>query len=260
MHFGPWEFVAFGSLWIGAFMLAADVGVRMAPTLRDRIPKLQKIQETGWWAFTPLVLLTLAGGVFLYRALGDGLPQINSGAAPASFPTWAAFLLAFAFVVLLPLAFGLFLVRWRPAKPSGSNPTGRSEALCAPIIKIGIGTNRLKQAAPWLEFNCNAYNATGYNLMLGEVSGRVKIGNEEFHGQIEFAQREFSYPVDEFYNFTLRVPLSPAEAELCRRALATGDQKLEFVSTSITAWATSKPANSSLIIKLPQRIRFQHLA
>jgi hypothetical protein len=143
------------------------------------------------------------------------------------------------------------------ARPPDPNPTGRSQSLHAPIIKIEIGTKRLKQAAPWLELHCNGYNATGYNLTLSEVSGRVKIGNEEFHGQIEFDKKEFTYPVDEYYNFSLRVPLTAAEAALCRTALAEGNQKLEFVRASIAAWAASRPANSNLFIRLPNECDFK---
>lgn len=49
MHFGPWEIAAFVGLWTGAFMLAADVGLRMSPNIRANLPKLEKFQESGWW-------------------------------------------------------------------------------------------------------------------------------------------------------------------------------------------------------------------
>jgi hypothetical protein len=258
MHFGPWEFVAFGSLWIGAFMLAADVGVRMAPTLRDRIPKLQKIQETGWWAFTPLVLLTLAGGVFLYRALGGGLPQVNYAGAPTSFPTWAYVPLALLTVVGVIWLFRQIGPRRKedrtpaPPLPQTSDSTGRSTAIRAPITRVEIVHSKINQAAPWLEFDCGGYNATGYNLLLNSVRGRIKVGREEFHGQLEFDRKEFMYPIDDFYTFSLKIPLSAGEAELCRRALA--EEKLlviDFVQAIITATATSKPSNSIFEIMVP---------
>jgi hypothetical protein len=34
MHVGPWEILAYGALWIGGFILAADVGLRMSPNIR----------------------------------------------------------------------------------------------------------------------------------------------------------------------------------------------------------------------------------
>jgi hypothetical protein len=68
MHFGPWEVAAFGGLWIAAFMLALDVGLRMASNVQGRFPLLKRIQETGWWGFTPLALLTLAGAIFAANA------------------------------------------------------------------------------------------------------------------------------------------------------------------------------------------------
>jgi hypothetical protein len=136
------------------------------------------------------------------------------------------------------------------AKLPDPNPTGRSPSIRAPIIKIGVGASKLSQAAPWLELYCNGYNATGYNIFFTEVSGRIKIGAEEFHGQIEFDRKEFTYPVDEFYNLSLRVPLTATEAEFCRNALAEGGHSLEFVGASITAAATSRPANSMFDIRL----------
>jgi hypothetical protein len=43
MHFGPWEIVAFGGLYIGAAMLALDVGLRMSPAVQIRFPRFQRI-------------------------------------------------------------------------------------------------------------------------------------------------------------------------------------------------------------------------
>jgi len=65
MHFGPWEVVAFGGLWIGAFMLAVDVGLRISPAIRARFPELERITLSGWWAFLPIILLTVSGAIFV---------------------------------------------------------------------------------------------------------------------------------------------------------------------------------------------------
>jgi hypothetical protein len=51
MHVGPWEIAAYGGLWISAFILAFDVGLRMAPNIQKHFPFLRKVQDSGWWAF-----------------------------------------------------------------------------------------------------------------------------------------------------------------------------------------------------------------
>jgi|GEM_PF-5030765 hypothetical protein len=84
MHFGPWEAAAYGGLWISAAVLAADVGLRMAPNVHLRFPFLRKFQDTALWGFAPLVLLTIAGGIFLMDALG--WVQVTSSLLPEAAP------------------------------------------------------------------------------------------------------------------------------------------------------------------------------
>lgn len=69
MHFGPWEVAAFGGLLVSAIILAADAGLRMAPNIKIRFPSMGRVQDTAWWGFTPLILLTAAGIIFLIDAL-----------------------------------------------------------------------------------------------------------------------------------------------------------------------------------------------
>jgi hypothetical protein len=70
MHFGPWEVVAFGSLYIGSFLLATDVGLRMSPRIQKKFSFIPRLQDSGWWAFTPFIMLTAAGAIFLAKATG----------------------------------------------------------------------------------------------------------------------------------------------------------------------------------------------
>lgn len=85
MHLGPWEIAAFGGLWIGAFILAAEIGLTMAPTLRANFPVLERITGSAIWGFTPLFLLTISGLIFLAHNL---LPeQKQASVASQSSPT-----------------------------------------------------------------------------------------------------------------------------------------------------------------------------
>jgi hypothetical protein len=71
---GPWDLVAFGGLYIGAFILAADTGLRMAPEITKKAGLLSKVLASPIWGFAPFVLLTISGIIFI--GLQTGL--INS--------------------------------------------------------------------------------------------------------------------------------------------------------------------------------------
>jgi hypothetical protein len=210
--------------------------------------------ERAGFVVTPLC--AVAGA---YYAAGtyygwDKQAATHAGGQAMTLPPWLGIALLGVAIASVLTSWSMIFIRRRAAKSKqpDPNPTGRSPAIRAPIIKVEIGHSRLSQAAPWLEFDCGGYNATGYNLQLNSVRGRIKVGREEFHGQLEFDRKEFMYPVDDFYTFSLKIPLTAAEAELCRRALA--EEKLlviDFVQTIITATATSKPSNSIFEIMVP---------
>jgi hypothetical protein len=128
MHFGPWDIVAFGTLYIGAFLLATDVGLRMSPRVQKKFSFIPRMQDSAWWAFTPFIMLTVAGAMILARvtgfvsASGPGEALSEPGhAGVAAFPTWAVVFLFFALLVMLPAMWGLFLLRWQPGKSTGHN-------------------------------------------------------------------------------------------------------------------------------------------
>jgi hypothetical protein len=116
---------------------------------------------------------------------------------------------------------------------------------------------KLNQAAPWLIFYCMGYNATGHTLQLASVSGRIKIGSEEFHGKLEFDHNPFMHPADVFYRFSLRIPLTKPEADVCIKVLAESPVYVEFIGCSIEGVANSSPANSMFAIPLPRQLKFE---
>jgi hypothetical protein len=188
-------------------------------------PDLHPILSSPVWAYIPLALLTVVGIIWLFR-------QINPRKIdPATSPPLSA--------------------------PQSTNPSGRSQSLYAPIVDMQIEGAKLNQAAPWLIFYCVGYNATGHTLQLASVSGRIKIGSEEFHGKLEFDSKPFMYPADVFYRFSLRLPLSKPEADVCIKVLSESPVYVEFLGCSIEGVANSSPANSMFPIPLPRQLKFE---
>jgi hypothetical protein len=176
---------------------------------------------------------------------------------------WIGLALLCIAIVSVLTSWGMIFIRRRAEKQKAAGvktvvgyPEGRSESLYAPIIDMEIDASKLNQAAPWLVFSCFGYNATGYALQLAEVSGRIKIGAEEFHAKIEFDRNPFMHPSDIFYGFSLRVPLTKPEAEVCIRAFAETPVYIEFIGASIKGVAASQPANSIFRIKIPKQLKF----
>jgi hypothetical protein len=116
MHFGPWELLAFSTVYIGAIMLAVDVGLRMSQTTRERFPGLDRFTESGWWGFTPLVLLTIGGAIFLASGL-DLLPARQAG---LPIPGAGQFI---APIVLLLLVLAIWIAK-RPRRHRASTAPG----------------------------------------------------------------------------------------------------------------------------------------
>jgi hypothetical protein len=148
MHFGPWDIVAFGTLYIGAFLLATDVGLRMSPRVQKKFSFIPRMQDSAWWAFTPFILLTVAGAMILARVTGfvsvSGPGELLSEpghAAAQTFPTWAVVFFFFALLVMLPAMWGLFLLRWQPGKSTGH------DALASEVEKISERLGSLESAA-----------------------------------------------------------------------------------------------------------------
>src|SRR5260370_40289703 len=72
-HWNFWEWMAYALVWVSALISAADMGLKMAPELRER---MLPVLSSAWWAFTPLVAIVLATLIFLSEAAGVPLPQI----------------------------------------------------------------------------------------------------------------------------------------------------------------------------------------
>jgi hypothetical protein len=66
-HWGFWEWLAYSGLWISAIILAADIGLKISSDLRE---KFASVIASPIWGFTPLILLTLSGAIFLVRETG----------------------------------------------------------------------------------------------------------------------------------------------------------------------------------------------
>jgi len=72
-----WEWLAYTCLLVGAIILAADTGLKVAPELAHRAPWI----ESFLWSFAPLVLVSIATLILVERAFG-WVGAIFGGAGP----------------------------------------------------------------------------------------------------------------------------------------------------------------------------------
>jgi hypothetical protein len=224
MKLSKGDAVTYVALVISAALLALEPWRKEAAVP----PESHPILSSSAWAYIPLALLVLVGCIWLYR-------QIAGLRSPAK--TYAE--------------------KSETKESPNPNPSGRSQSLYAPIVDMQIEGAKLNQAAPWLIFYCVGYNATGHTLQLASVSGRIKIGSEEFPGKLEFYSNPFMYPADVFYRFSLRIPLTKPEADVCIKVLSESPVYVEFLGCSIEGVANSSPANSMFAIPLPRQLKFE---
>lgn len=64
---GFWDWVAYGSTWVAALVIAASTSIKLEPHLRERVPEPLKAR---WWGYVPLVLLFIGLGGFLISWFG----------------------------------------------------------------------------------------------------------------------------------------------------------------------------------------------
>jgi hypothetical protein len=263
MHFGPWEVVAFGSLYIGSFLLATDVGLRMSPRIQKRFSFIPRLQDSGWWAFTPFIMLTAAGAIFLAKVTGF-LPEsggsdasASHAAATGSFPIWATVFLVWTLLMLSPILLGRLVFRFQSAKPDQQEfiPKG---ALIS-LTEIEFNTERLSQPAPWLELYLIFANATGYEARPFNVTGRVTVSGQEFHGRIEFIDKIKSHGSEPFFEFGLKIPVSASEAQYCLDCIQGRNLSLDFTEATITFGITiygRQGPTPEINVWLPKGVKF----
>jgi hypothetical protein len=70
-HWGFWEWLGYTTLWIAAVITGADTALKLAPELRSR-PRMQRILQSPYWAFAPLILLTISAIAFFLFQTGTG--------------------------------------------------------------------------------------------------------------------------------------------------------------------------------------------
>jgi len=61
-----WEWLAYGSMFVGALLIAADTGVRLSPELQ----KYSGFMHSAWWGFAPLILFVSATVILIARNYG----------------------------------------------------------------------------------------------------------------------------------------------------------------------------------------------
>jgi hypothetical protein len=65
-HWSFWEWLAYLCLLLGAMILAADTGIRVAPELAQRLPVI----GTPLWGFASLALVLMATLILVAREFG----------------------------------------------------------------------------------------------------------------------------------------------------------------------------------------------
>jgi hypothetical protein len=63
-HWHFWDWAAYSTLFIGAVIIAADAGIKMAPNLKDHF---SAITSSPYWGCAPLVLILLSTCIFITR-------------------------------------------------------------------------------------------------------------------------------------------------------------------------------------------------
>jgi hypothetical protein len=84
------------------------------------------------------------------------------------------------------------------------------------------------QAAPWLELYLTFSNATGYEARPSNVTGRIAVSGQEFHGRIEFVDILKRHGSEPFFRFGLKIPVSASEAKYCLDCIQRRNLSLDF--------------------------------
>jgi len=61
-----WDWLAYGAMFVGALIIAADTGVRLSPELQ----KYFGFMHSAWWGFAPLILIVAGTVILISRSFG----------------------------------------------------------------------------------------------------------------------------------------------------------------------------------------------
>jgi hypothetical protein len=226
--------------------------------LLKRWPTIDRlVDQYGYWV--PFLATVWGGMTWLFDHL-----------AVVSQYGWAAVILAgIAATCVVALVISIFLIAIRyfnplapqaaaaVATPPPERTRPESYSPTTPLVEIAIDLNRLLNAAPWLQFHCTAYNATGCLINPTSVQGRIKIGVEEFHGQFELEKSQTTYGSDLFFDFSLKLALSTSEAAHIQKAAEAAFLSIMFLKTEIEVVVYSRPQSCTTKIVLPQTLQFE---
>src|SRR4051812_30230418 len=81
-HWTFWEWLAYACLFLGAMILAADTGIRLAPELGTLLPFI----HGPLWGFAPLAFLLLATIIMLAREFVF-VGSLRTGHSPDTTPS-----------------------------------------------------------------------------------------------------------------------------------------------------------------------------
>jgi len=83
-HWGAWDWIAYGALFAGAAVLAAETGLSQSPSLLKKLPS---IFRSPYWGFVPLILVLSSTGIFVTREVFAHEPAIPTMAGLTSTPS-----------------------------------------------------------------------------------------------------------------------------------------------------------------------------
>ena len=69
-HWGFFDCLAYGSIWVGAILLFLDGGLKMATDLKKRHPVIRKVLSSGYWMFAPIAFLGVSAITLIGAEMG----------------------------------------------------------------------------------------------------------------------------------------------------------------------------------------------
>lgn len=97
------------------------------------------------------------------------------------------------------------------------------------------------------------------NLMIWDASGRIRVGKEEFHGNLEIDGPVTDFGADQFFRFRLRLALSDAELSYLRGCFDQEAVTLHLLGATVRTTVNdhqypSEPINA--MIRFPPSVIF----